>query len=66
MSDLIEIKARTKTGSVQTFSVAEILEINGQRYHPPEDFEGLRDHLVHHDGRLTAIEAIIGKDKSNG
>lgn len=60
-SDLIEIKARTKTGVVQTFSVSEILEINGKPYQSSQDFSDLREHMIHMDGRLTALETILTK-----
>jgi hypothetical protein len=60
-SDLIEIKARTKTGVVQTFSVSEILEINGKPYQSSQDFTDLREHMIHMDGRLTALKTILTK-----
>lgn len=61
MSDgnLIEIKARTKTGMVQSFMVTQIIEINGKRYIPQEETDDLRANLIHLDGRLSAIEKII-------
>lgn len=57
--ELIEIKARTKTGVVQSFHVAEIIEINGKRYVSQEENEDLRTHLIHLDGRVSALEKII-------
>lgn len=61
MSDLIEIKARTKTGVTQTFQVSAILEINGKPYQSAQDYSDLREHMIHMDGRLTALETIISK-----
>lgn len=60
--ELIEIKARTKTGVVQSFSVLEILEINGRPYQSREDTEDLRAHVIHLDGRVSAIESLLRKD----
>jgi len=61
VSDLIEIKARSKSGVTQTFNVLEILEINGRPYHSSDAYDELRSHVIHLDGRLTAIETIISK-----
>lgn len=57
--ELIEIKAKTKTGLVQSFHVAEIIEINGKRYISQEETEDLRANLIHLDGRVSALEKII-------
>lgn len=66
MSELIEIKAKTKTGVIQTFHVAEILEINGKPYQSAEDTLAIREHVIHLDGRMSAVEAILGKGNSDG
>lgn len=60
--ELIEIKARTKTGNIQVFSVMQILEIDGKPYQSAEATEDLRTHLIHMDGRVSAIEKILSKE----
>lgn len=61
MSDVITIKARTKAGHTQDFQVLEILEIDGKPYESPQETENLRSHMIHLDGRVSAIEKILQK-----
>ena len=64
MSDqhLIEIKAKSKTGQVVTFHVAEILEIDGQPMRPGTDTI-----LTNILQRLDALEAASAtREQSNG
>jgi hypothetical protein len=60
VSDLIEIKAKTKTGVIQTFQVSEIIEIDGKPYRSCDQYQEMRDQIIHLGGRLSAIEAFIG------
>lgn len=54
---MIEIKAKTRSGVIQSFHVEEILEIDGKPYRGmPED---LRDAILHLEGRVVALENII-------
>jgi hypothetical protein len=62
VSDWIEIKAKTKTGVTQTFQVSEILEIDGKPYQSAEQTQDLREHVIHLDGRVSAIEKFISKE----
>ena len=56
--NLIEIKAKSRTGQVVTFQVAEILSIDGQ----PLTFgaEDVRVHLVRIHERLAVLEQAAG------
>ncbi len=60
MSDLIEIKVKSKTGQINTLMVAEILEVNGKPYQSAEYTQEMRDQIIHLGGRVSAIEAFIG------
>ena len=63
MSDeLITIEAKTKTGNIQQFQVAEIISIDGQPYRPASETEQIRQLVNHLSGRVAALEAIL----SNG
>lgn len=56
---LIEIRAKTKTGNVQSFCVAEIISIDGRPWQPAGDAEALLQHFNHISGRVAAIEALL-------
>jgi hypothetical protein len=66
MTDSIEIRAKTKSGTIQAFQVVEIVSIDGKPYLPAEGTEELKQHLIHLDGRLTAIERIVGGGNAGG
>lgn len=55
---LIDLKCRSKTGQVVNIQVAELLEIDGRPFQPGGDVEQLRNHLIHLDGRVTALERM--------
>lgn len=59
MADWIVVKAKTKAGHIQDFQVAEILEIDGKPYRPVDEIEAFKNHIIHLDGRVTALEAIV-------
>ena len=56
MSDpqLIELKARSKTGQIVTFHVAELLEIDGQPVRPEQ--QSLLTDILNRLERLEATE----------
>lgn len=60
---LITVVARTKSGVPQTFSVLEIISIDGKPYQPIETVDQLIQHVNHLSGRVDAIEAIVGGNK---
>lgn len=60
MSQLIEIKAKSRTGQVITLHVTEILEIDGQPLNPAAD--DLRIRM----GALEQRVAHIEEEKGNG
>lgn len=54
---MTQIKAKTRSGSVQEFHVEEIIEIDGRAY--AGDSQELRDAIIRLCGRVDAIEAIL-------
>lgn len=58
---LITLKLKSRSGQVNDIQVSEILEIDGVPYTPGGDVEALRSHVIHMDGRLTALERVIGQ-----
>lgn len=66
MSDLISIRAKTKTGVVQTIQVAEILEIDGKPYQPAGDLDALAQHFNHLSGRVDTLERLFAGHRKDG
>jgi hypothetical protein len=56
---LIEIVAKTKSGSVMPFRVLQIISIDGKPYGDPSDVQQLRDFANHLSGRITACEHAL-------
>jgi hypothetical protein len=56
---LIEIVARTKSGNIQPFTVAEIISIDGKPHGDWTDIQQMRDFMNHVSGRVTACENAL-------
>ena len=54
---MILIQAKSKTGSLITFEVSQIISIDGEPY--TQSAGQLRDHLLVMEGRLQAVETIL-------
>jgi len=64
VSQLIEIKAKSRTGQVITLHVTEILEIDGQPLHPAAD--DLRVRMGMLEQRVTRLEQHREEENGNG
>lgn len=64
MSQLIEIKAKSRTGQVITLHVTEILEIDGQPLNPAAD--DLRVRMGMLEQRMTRVEQQFQQEHGNG
>lgn len=56
---LIEIRAKTKTGVIQSFNVAEIVSIDGRPYQSASDAASLLQHFNHLSGRVATLESLL-------
>ena len=61
MSELINLKCKSKTGQVIDLQVSEILEIDGKAYRPAETDENIIQLVNHLSGRLSALENILSQ-----
>ena len=62
MSDLITVSMKSKTGQVIDIQVMGIISIDGVPYRPMSAVDDLREHMIHLDGRVSAIESILAKE----
>lgn len=66
MSELITIRVKSKSGTMNEIQVAEILDIDGKRYQSAGDAENLTALVNHLSGRVAALESIVGSLISQG
>ena len=53
---MITVTAKTESGAIMDFQFQEIVSVDGRPY---EDAGSMRDVIMHMQGRLEAIEAIL-------
>lgn len=66
MSRLIELKLKSKSGQINDLQVAEIISIDGRPYEPAGRSAELQEQIIFLDGRVTALERVIGAGSQDG
>jgi hypothetical protein len=62
--EMLNIQLKSKTGQVIQIQAMEIIAIDGIPYRPMNSVDELREHMIHLDGRVSAIESILAKEDS--
>lgn len=66
----MNLKVKTKSGEVTTFTVEELLEVDGKLFRQGDETEFLTAQIARLDGRLTVIERAlfppVEEGKANG
>lgn len=59
MPDGVTLKVKSNGGDVMQMQVAELIEVDGRAYRPPEEFDEYMEVLNLISGRLERIESAV-------
>lgn len=64
MSDGVCLKIKSNNGEVAQMTVAELIEVDGRAYRPPEEFDEYMEVLNLIANRLDHIETAVCKEEA--
>ena len=61
---MITLKVKTKTGTITDMQVAELMDVDGKPFKSGEDFQEIRDAVIHLEGRVQTLETLLVSERN--
>lgn len=60
------LRFKTKTGAITEMVVGELLEVDGKPFKSGDDYQEVRDAVIHLEGRVQTLETLLTTRSNDG
>lgn len=63
---MMTLRIKTKSGAITEMAVEELIEVDGKPYKSADEYQELRDAVMHLEGRVSGLESASYERVSHG